>query len=316
MSRSADELDPQLREIEAIREARNVPESYAVTPETAREQLEAVTADASDRIETDVAETNDFDIEGPGGPLPVRSYHPADDGPHPIVVFYHGGGFVYGSPDTHDNVCRALCDEADALVLSVHYRLAPEAPFPAAVHDAYAAVEWAETHGGDLGGDTDRLAVAGDSAGGNLAAVVSLLARERDGPEIDRQVLIYPWMDPAARFDYDSYEQNREEDEAGEGWLTDKYARDAIDYGNVYFAPILADDLEGLPPATVVTAGFDALRDEGIEYGERLQDAGVETTVENYPAMNHGFVNLLGLVDRAGDAIDLLASDLAVSFDE
>lgn len=125
MTRSAGELDPQLQEIEDIREARNIPESYAVTPETAREQLEAVTADANDRIETAVAETNDFDIKGPGGALSIRSYHPEGNGPHPIVVFYHSGGFVYGSPDTHDNVCRALCDAAGALVLSVHYRLAP-----------------------------------------------------------------------------------------------------------------------------------------------------------------------------------------------
>jgi acetyl esterase len=130
MARKADELDPQLQEIEDIREARSVPESYAVTPETAREQLEAVTADASERIDTVLEKTTDFDVEGPNGPIPVRSYHPEGEGPHPVVVFYHGGGFVYGSIDTHDNVCRALADEAGALVLSVEYGLAPEHPFP------------------------------------------------------------------------------------------------------------------------------------------------------------------------------------------
>ena len=148
--------------------------------------------------------------------------------------------------------------------------------------------------------------MAGDSAGGNLAAVVSVLARERDGLEIDRQVLVYPWMDPAARFDYESYKQNREPDYPGTGWLAGKYAHDELDHGNAYFAPILARDISGLPPATVIIAGFDALRDEGIDYGERLQEAGVETTIENFAAMNHGFVNLLGLVDRAEDAIDVI----------
>lgn len=322
MSRKAAELAPQLQEIEAIREARRVPESYAVTPETARDQLEAVSAGMSDRLDATVDEVQAFDIEGPGGALPVRAYHPVGDGPHPVVVFFHGGGFVYGSLDTHDNVCRALTDRAGALVLSVDYRLAPEHPFPAAVHDAYAAVEWAATRAGDLDGDPGRLAVAGDSAGGNLAAAVSLLARERragdargtpgDAPAIDRQVLVYPWLDPAARFDYDSYALR--EDERTSEWFFEKYAAADLDAGNAYFAPLLARDFSDLPPATVQTGGFDALRDEGFAYADRLEAAGVDVSFTNYEAMNHGFVSLLGLVDRAEDAIDQIADDLAESF--
>ena len=323
MSRKADELDPQLQEIEAIRESRTAPESYAVTVETAREQLEDVTAGMSDRIDATVAEVQNFDIEGPGGSLPVRAYVPESEAPHPVVVFFHGGGFVYGSLDTHDNICLALAERADVLVLSVDYRLAPEHPFPAAIHDAYAAVEWAATHASDLDGDPDRLAVAGDSAGGNLATVVSLLARDRrtgdargttgEAPDIDHQVLVYPWLDPAARFDYESYALR--EDERSSVWFFEKYASDPLDAGNTYFAPLLADDLSGLPPATIQVGGFDALRDEGFEYADRLESAGVSVSFENYEAMNHGFVSLLGLVDHADNAIDRIAADLTASFD-
>ena len=325
MTRRAAELDEELQEIEAVREARKTPESYAVTPETAREQLERVTEGMSDRIDTPgVEEVNDFEIEGPGGALPVRSYHPTGEGPHPVTVFFHGGGFVYGSPDTHDNVCRYLTDAAGTLVLSVNYRKAPEHPFPAAVEDAYAAVEWTETHASDLHGDPDRLAVAGDSAGGNLAAVVSLLARDRsqgggrlaaETPDIDRQVLVYPWLDPAARSAFDSYEENRDEDNPSPGWLYEKYADSDVDAGNTYFAPLLAEDASGLPPATIITAGFDALRDEGFAYADWLDDAGVDVTMANFEAMNHGFFNLLGLVSRAHDAADLVSEDLRATFE-
>jgi acetyl esterase len=325
MTRRATELDEELREIEAIREARRTPDSHAVTPETAREQLERNTEGMSDRIDTPgVEEVNDFEAEGPGGPLHVRAYHPDADAPHPVTVFFHGGGFVYGSPDTHDNVCRYLTDAAETLVLSVNYRKAPEHPFPAAVEDAYAAVEWAERFADDLHGDPDRLAVAGDSAGGNLAAAVSLMARDRqegggrvgaETPNIDRQVLVYPWLDPASRFDLDSYEENRDDDTPS-AWLYEQYAASDVDAGNTYFAPLVAEDCSGLPPTTIVTAGFDALRDEGFAYADRLEDAGVEVTMANFDAMNHGFVNLLGLVGRAHDAADLIAEDLRATFGE
>jgi acetyl esterase len=323
--RKADRLDPQVKKIEEIQDARNFPEPDTLEPETQREHWESLTADASDRIDTDIEETADFAIEGPDEPLPVRAYFPGDDGPYPVVVFYHGGGFVWGSIDTHDNVCRVLCDEADSLVLSVDYRLAPEHPFPAALNDAYAALEWATASVGDMGGDPDRLAVAGDSAGGNLAAGVSLLARDKnEAPDIARQVHIYSSLNWGGLLDYPSYEENDQPNLDADfsvrhmsyyPAVSDYYLTDEVHRGNIYCAPLLANDLSDLPPATVLTAGFDTLRDEGFEYAKRLQDAGVETRLENYEAMNHGFVNLLGLVDRAHDAIDVIAGDLAAAFE-
>lgn len=320
MSRRADELDPQLQDIEAQREARPVPESYAVTAAQAR-------ADLASRIEglgeyVDDCETEEFEIEGPADPIPIRAYLPegiAASAP-PIVVFYHGGGCVLGSIETHDNVCTALATRGDVIVCSVDYRLAPEHPFPAAVRDAYAALEWAATFGHHLGGDTDRLAVAGDSAGGNLAVATALMARERDGPEIGHQVLIYPWLDPKGRDDLDSYAENgrdvasEAEAQAAGTFFYEHYARSDLDAGNRYFAPLVARDLSDLPPATIVTGGFDRLRDEGFAFAERLEEAGVDANLVNFEAMNHGFVSLLGLVDRADDAIDVLVGDLGEAF--
>lgn len=319
MNRKAAHLDPQLKEIEVIRENRRIPESQAVTPETARAQLEAVTADMTDRIETPgVDDIREFDIEGPNGPLPIRAYLPDNERAAPVVVFLHGGGFVYGSIDTHDNICRTLTDRLGSLVLSVEYGLAPENPFPGPVNEAYAATQWAARHAGDLGGDSARLVVMGDSAGGNLAAVVSRMARDSragtgygmDGiaPAIDHQVLVYPWLDPAGRFEFDSYALR--DASTLPNWLYEKYVRDDTDAWNSYFAPLLARDVSELPPATIVTAGFDPLRDEGFEYADRLEEAGVQTVLENYPAMNHGFVSLLGLVDQADEAMDLVVDEL------
>lgn len=319
MTRRADELHPQLQDIEERREDRYVPESYAVTATTARADLEDRLEGMTEYIDDEV-ETSDFEIDGPDDAIPMRAYIPEGDGGHPIVVFYHGGGYVMGSIDSHENICTALANRGEVVVISVDYRLAPEHPFPAAVQDGYAALEWASTFGHHVAGDPDRVAVAGDSAGGNLAAAVSLMARERDGPDVGRQLLIYPWLDPAARYDLDSYTENaRDLDSEGEaaaaaGYLFEDYVREPVHAGNHFLSPLIARDFSELPPATIITGGFDRLRDEGFAYAERLEDAGVEANLVNFEAMNHGFVSLLGILDRADDAVEVMIGDLAETF--
>ncbi|WP_049930331.1 alpha/beta hydrolase [Halosimplex carlsbadense] len=258
----------------------------------------------------------DLTAPGPDGGVPIRRYRPTNTGPYPTVVFYHGGGFVLGSLDSHDLLCRHLTAESGCEVVSVDYRLAPEHPFPAAVEDAYAAVEWAAT-GPDALDSDGRLAVAGDSAGGALAAVVSLMAAERDGPEIDYQSLIYPAV--GIRDDHRSMREHAgyviSEDDIR--WFDRCYYGSEIHRRNPYADPSRADDRSGVPPATVVTAGFDPLRDGGIAYARQLVGDGVSVRFRNYPDMVHGFVGMLSEsegVERAHEAVDDIATDLRRAF--
>jgi acetyl esterase len=236
-----------------------------------------------------------------------------------VLLYFHGGGFVVGGLDTHDNVCQRLAAESGWTVVSVDYRLAPEHPFPAALEDACAALEWAAEHAGDVSGDPDRLAVGGDSAGGNLSAAVSLMARDRDGPDIAHQSLIYPAVASPAVHEFDSYEENAEGyflERDSMDYFYDKYVQSPAHARNEYLAPLLARDLSDLPPATVVTAGFDPLHDEGAEYAERLEAAGVDVEHRNFERMIHGFAQMMEMVDGGEEAIDFLAAELAASLAE
>jgi acetyl esterase len=261
--------------------------------------------------------TADFEIPGPAGSIPVRRYRPSGAGPFPTVVFFHGGGFVLGSLDTHDLLCRYLAVRSDCEVVSVEYRLAPEHPFPAAVEDAYAAVEWAADEPGELDGD-GRLVVAGDSAGGNLAAVTSLLATENAGPAIDHQLLVYPAV--AMGREYPSVRDHAGHvlEAADMEWFNDCYFGSDLTLRNPCADPMEACDLSGLPPGTVVTAGFDPLRDGGVAYARRLDDEGVPVRLRNYPDMVHGFLGMLSDsedVDTAHGALVELADDLRNALD-
>ncbi|MBS9532198.1 alpha/beta hydrolase [Mycobacterium sp. M1] len=246
-------------------------------------------------------------IPGPGGDLPVRIYRPTGLGePAPVVVFFHGGGFVAGDLDTHDGTARQHAVEADAVVVSVDYRLAPEHPFPAAVEDALAATEWVAAHATELGVDPARLAVAGDSAGGNLAAVVAQLARDAGGPGICFQLLWYP----ATSYDTSlpSFTENAEApiiDGKALAQVTLAYAGH-VDLSNppATLAPARAADLAGLPPAYIAVAGHDPLRDDGIRYGERLAAAGVPVQVDNATTLVHGFLGYAGVIPVATEATD------------
>lgn len=282
----------------------------SATVEQARTML-AQAADLAGDEPVDVANVEDVTIDAEHADIPARVYAPEGADGLPTLVYYHGGGFVIGDLDTHDNLCRLLADRADAVVISVDYRLAPEHPFPAAVKDAYAAAKWASGNAETYGGDGSRLAVAGDSAGGTLSAVVSLMARDRGLPRIDAQCLFYPataYMEPM-----ESRAQNAEGYflEAGDlMWFVDKYIGDEIDARHPYAMPLQVRSTEDTPPAMVVTCEFDPLRDEGQAYADRLEADGVPVERVHYDGMIHGFLNMEGLVDRAYDAVDAVADFL------
>ncbi|MEV0764365.1 alpha/beta hydrolase [Nocardia sp. NPDC050435] len=235
-------------------------------------------------------------IPGPEGapPVRVRIYHPAGAGGElPAIVFCHGGGFTICSLDSHDQLCRGMANEVGAIVVSVDYRQAPEHRYPAAAEDAYAVLCWVAELKASLGGDPGRIAVAGDSSGGNLAAVTTLLARDRRGPAIAHQLLVYPMLDPAR--DTDSYRENAQgyfvtDDHLR--WYWEQYLGPDGDAADPYAAPAHAADLTGLPPAHIVTAEYDPLRDEGENYGARLRAAGVDAEVIRYDGEFHGFFSM------------------------
>jgi acetyl esterase len=253
----------------------------------------------------------DVQIEGPAGPIPARFYRPRPDEFLPLLVYFHGGGWVIGSLETHDNVCRDLAVKACCAVLSIDYRLAPEHPFPAAAEDCYAATVWAHDNAARLGIDAARIAVGGDSAGGNLAAVVALMARDRKAPPLRFQLLVYPVT--CGRMDTPSYRENAEGyllTSAAMAWFWAHYVPAAAGREECYAAPLRASDLRGLPPALVLTAEYDPLRDEGEAYAKRLAEAGVPAEVRRYEGQIHGFFGMSALIDRAREAFDEAAATL------
>jgi acetyl esterase len=258
-----------------------------------------------------VAETRDLAIPGPGGPIPARLYRATATGNLPVLVFFHGGGWVVGDIESHDTGCRHLANRAECAVVSVDYRLAPEHKFPAAVEDCLAATAWVAGNAAALGIDAGRLAVGGDSAGGNLAAVVSLLARGHGTPRIGHQLLIYPATDAAMRHDSmarfaEGYVLTR----ATMRWFYEQYLSAPADAADWQASPLAAPDLSGLPPAFVLTAGYDPLCDEGDAYAARLAEAGVAVTHRRFAGQVHGFA-LNGKIIRAAEtALDEAAAAL------
>jgi acetyl esterase len=298
-------LDPEIQLSLAMLERRNLPGLETLPVDVARTVVHAQ-AVMSGGPPVPVGSVRDLKIDGGEGQLGARLYTPDEQGgPHPLLVYYHGGGFTYGDLDTHDGVCRMLCRHAGVHVLAVDYRLAPEDPFPAAVEDARRALAWACERAMLLGADGERIAVGGDSAGGNLAAVVAQLAARDGGPAPALQLLIYPATDFSRR--------RRSRELFGEGFLLteaemDWFERnylgdDAARKLDPRASPLLAEDLSGLAPAIVVTAAFDPLRDEGEEYASALRAAGTPVALRRFPGFIHAFTGACGVSRACREAV-------------
>ena len=302
-------LDPQAQTVVDAIAALNLKPIKDSTPAEAREAMRTRTAGLGP-VE-DVPAVADHRVPVEGGEITVRLYAPAGVGPHPVLVFYHGGGWVIGDLYTHDGLCRSIVNAAGCAVASVDYRLAPEFKFPVAVEDSYTALKWVAANGPRLGLDAARLAVGGDSAGGNLAAVMALLARDRRGPRILLQVLVYP----VTNYDFGakSYVENATgyvlttEDMR---WFWRHYLSREEQGQEVTASPLRAKSLADLPPALVMTAGCDPLRDEGDAYAARLRDSGVPVTLTQYPGMFHGFMRMTRILDQARAGLDEVATAL------
>jgi acetyl esterase len=298
-------VTPEVSNLLAMIAAVDAPPPSEQTPDEVRAAYAQLSAFAA---KADVAAVEDRAIPGPAGDIPVRVYRPAGAaaGTPGVLVFFHGGGWSIGSVDTHDADARSLANGTGAVVVSVEYRLAPEHPFPAGYDDAVAAVRWVADHGADLGADGSRLAVGGDSAGGNLAAAVSQALRD-SGPPLRFQLLVYPTVD--LTLSHPSIEEN------GEGyfltketmeWFRANYLAGGADQRDPRVSPLHApaDALAGLPPALVVTAEFDPLRDEGEAYAESLRAAGVEVNLTRYDGVIHGFFSMLDFIPEGKVAMD------------
>jgi acetyl esterase len=303
-------LDPQVKTLLDQLASLGGPPISELGVDEARALLESLNALAGPAPE--VAKVEDRTFAGPAGDVQVRIYRPTDDpSPQPVLVWFHGGGWVLGSIQAGDHTCRALANQAGVVVVSVEYRLAPEHPYPAGRDDCYAALVWVAAYAAELGIDRDRIAVGGDSAGGNLAAAVALMVRDRGGPALRFQLLVYPVTD--ALMSHRSVQENAEGymlTADAMKWFVELYLDPGVDPRDPYVSPIYAADVSGLPPALVITAEFDPLRDEGEAYGKRLQAAGIAAKVSRYDGMIHGFFGMTAMIDAAQPAVDEAAHAL------
>ena len=307
-------LHPQAKFLLDLMVERQIPPTHMLSPADARQfyrERRAVTQPEPPPI----AETRDLQASGPQGPIPLRLYQPLPaaqrKAPPPVLVYYHGGGWVIGDLDTHDTLCRELANGSGCAVVSVDYRLAPEHRFPAAVDDAIAAARWVRREAAALKLDAERIAVGGDSAGGNLAAVVAIAARDAGEPPFAWQLLIYPATDqhrtaPSHASNGQGYLLTRDTMD----YFTGHYIPDARLYADWRASPLLHPDLSRLPPALVLTAGYDPLRDEGLAYAQKLSEAGTRATHLSFERQIHGFILMGKVLAEANDAVRLCAAAL------
>ncbi|MGI8779795.1 MAG: alpha/beta hydrolase [Solirubrobacteraceae bacterium] len=306
-------LDPQVQALWAERLAAGTRPVHELTAHEARAaDLDATRRGA--RAPEPVARVLDREIPGPSGSIPIRIYEAASPGPLPVLVYFFGGGWVIGTIEASDAVCRRVANAARCAVVAVAYRRAPEHRFPAAVADCYAATHWIAGHAGELGLDGQRLAVAGASGGGNLAAVVARLARDRGGPPLVHQLLVYPVADHLADTPSMWTRADPFFSAPDLAWAWSHYLADPADGASTLASPLRAADLSGLAPALVITAEHDPLRDEGEAYAARLAAAGVRVELTRYDGMVHGFFAMGARVAAARGAMEQAAAALRAAF--
>jgi acetyl esterase len=307
-------LHPQAQALLRLMEEKKIPPTQTLPVREAREFYRVRRA-VTQPEPPEVALVRDLAAPGPGGPIPLRLYRPAGSAAGqvlPVLVYYHGGGWVIGDLDTHDTLCRSLANGAGCAVVAVDYRMGPEHRFPAAVDDALAATRWVRANAASLQVDPARLAVGGDSAGGNLAAVVALAARDAGDLPIRFQLLIYPATDQRKGV-YRSRTANGKGyllEEATMDWFHDHYIDDKRHDDDWRASPMLAANHAGLPPAFVLTAGFDPLRDEGVAYAQALDEAGSRASLVSFERQIHGFITMGKVIDEANTAVRLCAGEL------
>lgn len=306
-------LDPQVQFLLEQMASLDSPPIHTLTPQQVRDNIRMQQSFFGEP--EPIAQIENRTIPGPAGQIPVRIYTPAGSGLFPVLVFFHGGGWVICDLDTHDGLCRSLANGTGCVVVSVDYRLAPEHKFPAAPEDCYAATQWVAAHAAEINGDPSKIAIGGDSAGGNLTAVVAQMARDQDGPKLIFQLLIYPGTDFGMK--------SRSIEENAEGyyltrddmlWFRNHYLNSDADRENPLASPMLAASLKGLPPALVITAQYDPLRDEGEAYGHKMEAAGVPVKISRYDGMIHGFLSMAPFIDGGKRAIEECCHALRAAF--
>jgi acetyl esterase len=301
-------LDPEIRAVLEAMASQGGPPLETLPVSEARKAGEGLKMLAGEPEQ--VARVEEQKIRGRAGSIPIRIYSPEGNGPFPGVVYFHGGGWVIGDLDTHDNICRAIARRAGAVVVSVDYRLAPEHKFPVPLEDCYDATKWVATNAAKLGIDPSRIAVAGDSAGANMATVIAKKLHDEKGPTLALQILVYP-VTKLNSYDTPSHKEFAEDHfltNSAMRWFAENYLARPEDALNPDASPALISDLRELPPALVITAECDPLRDEGEAYAKRMEEAGVPVTCTRYAGMIHPFFGMLGVSAGARKAMDQVAT--------
>lgn len=310
-------LDPLTKAFLDQLDAMPTPKLWEMSPAGARLAFSMMMGLASQK-DVPVGKVESRTMPGPGGAIALRLYTPVAAGGEalPAIAYFHGGGFTIGDLDSHDAVCRLLAAQSGARVVAVDYRLAPEHKFPAAVDDAFAAVKWIEANAADLGVDANRIAVAGDSAGATLSAVVCQMAKAQGGPSIASQLLMFPMTQFGGRFaSLREFAVGYFLDKQAMEWFYQNYVPKGSDFADPRLSPLLAEDVGALPPAYVMLGGCDPLHDEGLAYAEKLRNAGVPVTIADYPGMIHCFIYLQAIVPQAHAALADAAKALRQTFD-